>query len=82
MSLVTPVMGEVGRYRVASRTHPDQTHLVDIVEGQCGCASYVCKRRERELATGLPYRCYHLKAARQFALECYIEEMRNHLAAQ
>ncbi len=80
MKGVHPVLGEVGRYRVQSRSNASENHLVCIVDNQCGCADYVCRRVAHERLTGMPYRCVHLKLARHFALESYIQTMREHLA--
>ena len=73
---VYPVMGEVGRYRVQSSSHKDQTHLCDILEDSCGCADWTCKHRTHTEKTGLPYHCKHLKAARSFFLDDILESIK------
>lgn len=73
---VYPVIGEVGRYRVESESVPGQSHLCDILESSCGCAAWTCKHREHEASTGSPLLCKHLKAARAYAFDDYLEVMR------
>lgn len=73
---VEPVIHEVGRYYVQSETHADQRHLCDILESSCGCAAWTCRQRKHKAATGKPYLCKHLKAARLYAFNDYLEVMR------
>ena len=82
MSLVTPIPFEVGRYRVRSASNPEQDHLVDLLSGECGCASYTCRQRAHKAKWGVPYRCRHILAAREYCLEQFIETMRQHVLSQ
>lgn len=76
---ITHIMGEPGRLWVASDTNPEQTHLVDILENQCGCPDYVCRRRQWEQAhPDKKYRCKHLIAAREFFLDEVLESIRQY----
>ena len=75
---VYPIIGEVGRYQVESESVPGQTHLVDILEGACGCAAWTCNHRKHQAATGKPLRCKHILAAREYALNDFIEVMKEH----
>ena len=79
MSIVIPVQGEVGRYRV---TFNVTQHLCDILTNERGCADWVCRQRAHKEKTGLPMMCKHIRAAREFALNDYIEVMRSHLPKQ
>jgi hypothetical protein len=72
---VRPISFEVGRYFVESTTTGGE-HLCDVLEDTCGCADWTCKHRKHTAATSTPYRCKHLKAAREYALNDYIEVMR------
>ena len=78
MSLVVPVQGEVGRYMVRSASNPEQDHLVDLLEdgGSCGCASWVCRQRAHKAKWGVPLRCRHIIAAREYCLDSYLETVR------
>ena len=73
---VEPIIGEVGRYWVGSETIPGARHLVDILDSQCGCGDYVCRRAALQKETGKQYFCKHLIAARTYAFEDYLEVMR------
>ena len=73
---VRPIVGECGRYLVQSRTNPEQEHLVDLLEGFCGCADYTCRRRVYEENTGKPFRCSHIREAREFFLNEILERLR------
>lgn len=78
----TPIPGEIGRYRVESRSKKDcDEHTVDILEDACGCRDWICNHAS-ERREGRTYRCAHLKAARECALESYIETMREFVSAQ
>ena len=81
MSIVIPIHMEPGRYYVQSSATSTR-HLCDILSDECGCADWVCRQRAHREKTGLPYHCKHLKAAREFALNDYIEVMRSHLPKQ
>lgn len=74
---VEPVMGEVGRYWVESES-TEGRHLVDLLSGECGCASWVCRQRAYKAKWGVPLRCKHIIAAREYALDDYLEIMREH----
>lgn len=63
MTTVRPILGEVMRYMVGSSSNPDAEHLVDLLENQCGCPDYVCRRREYEQRTKEEYECRHIRAA-------------------
>ena len=70
---VRPILNEVGRYAVESRSKTDTPeHLCDILSDECGCRDWVCNHREK----GPHYRCAHLKAARAYAFEDYLSVMR------
>jgi hypothetical protein len=72
---VTPIAGEIGRYMCQS-TPTSQEHLVDILEDACGCAAFTMNHRRYKQTHNTPFRCKHLLGARQYALEHYIEVMR------
>ena len=74
---IEPVVGEVCRFFVQSGSNPDGRHLVDLLEGQCGCADYVCRRRAYEAKTGSPYKCRHLRATREFFLDQILSAIKN-----
>lgn len=79
---VEPVMGEPLRFWVESESSPGTRHLVDLLEGACGCASYVCNRRAYAATHGRQWRCKHIIAARESALNNYIETVREHVLAR
>jgi len=71
---VKPIVGEIGRYHVASRSS-HKAHLVDINEngfyGQCDCEAFTFNYAPK-LRNGIPtdssLQCYHIKQAnRHFA---------------
>ncbi len=74
---IEPVVGEVCRFFCQSGSAPENRHLVDLLENQCGCASYVCRRRAFERATGSPYRCKHIRAVREFFLDEILSTIKN-----
>ena len=76
---VEPVMAEVGRYWVESRTTPGQRHLADILENQCGCPDYVCRRGKHRARWGEDYRCAHIRAAREYCLNNFLETVREEM---
>lgn len=82
MSYVTPVMGEIGRYHCQSDTNPNQSHLCDIIDNECGCADFVCRQRKYREKTNRPYLCKHLRAARTYCLEFTINTMRGSRLSQ
>lgn len=73
---VRPVLGEVGRYWVGSETNEHARHLCDIIENQCGCPDYVCRRAAYQREFKRPYRCKHLLAAREYCLDDFIDVMK------
>lgn len=75
---VQAVVGEVGRFWVSSETHDDQRHLVDLLEGECGCASFVCNNRRYRQQYGHNFRCKHIKAARENFMDDILESLREH----
>lgn len=79
---VSPIIGEIGRYYCESESSPGVRHVCDIIENQCGCGDYVCRRGAHEASTGKPYRCKHINAAREYALNDYIEVMREHVLSK
>lgn len=78
---VTHIMGEPLRFWVSSESG-STPHLVDIGEDACGCADWTCKHRKWQRETGKPYRCKHLKAAREAFLDDVIEAMKVHHLSQ
>lgn len=72
---VRPLIGEVGRYFVESESTGGE-HLCDILENCCGCAAWTCNHRKHKAETGKPLLCKHLKAARRYAFNDYLEVMR------
>jgi len=60
---VTAIPGEVFRYHVQSKSNPNQTHMVDLIEGQCSCVSWTCRQKKYREIYGKPFECCHLKAA-------------------
>jgi hypothetical protein len=74
---VTPIHGEVGRYRVESRSKKDAPeHTCDILNSECGCRGWICNHASHVRLTDQPYLCAHLKAAREYAFNDYLEVMR------
>jgi hypothetical protein len=74
---VTPILGEVGRYRVESRSKADTPeHTCDILSSECGCRSWVCNHASHLRRHGHPYLCAHLLTAREYAFNEYLEVMR------
>lgn len=74
---VTPIMGELGRYRVESRSKADvPEHTCDILNNECGCRGWICNHAQFKKDHGKPYLCAHLKAARIYAFNDYLEIMR------
>ncbi len=74
---IEPVVGEVCRFWCGSASNPEGKHLVDLLEHECGCASWVCRRRAYEQATGTPYSCKHLRATREFFLDQILSAIKN-----
>ncbi len=70
------IMGEPGRFWVSSQSNPNAEHLTDILDNQCGCPDYVCRRRRWEQEHGGKYRCVHLRAAREQFLNEIIERLK------
>lgn len=80
---VRPIQGEIGRYRVESRSKREAPeHTVDILEDECSCRTWVCRHRAYREQMGKPYRCAHIVAAREAALEAYIEVMKEHVLSK
>ena len=58
---VQPIIGEPLRYRVPSRTHGNEAHIVDLSEntpnGSCSCTDYTARRlpKFRETGVSRPY---------------------------
>lgn len=76
MNNVTPVIGSIGMYYVDSASSHGVRHLVDLLECACGCADWTCRQREYRHTTGKPYRCRHILAAREYALDDLLEVMK------
>ena len=76
---ITAVVGEAGRYLVDSDSNPDQRHLVDLLEHECGCASWVYRNRKYKEAYGHNFTCRHIAAARQHFCDEVLEAMREHV---
>jgi hypothetical protein len=76
---ITPIQGEIFRYWCQSSSNPEAMHLVDLVEGACGCADYTCRARKHKEATGKPYRCRHITLVREHALNEIIKHVREQL---
>jgi hypothetical protein len=74
---ITAIVGEACRYYVDSESG-DGIHLVDLLEGACGCASYTCNHRRYERETGNRFRCKHLRAVREAFLDDVIDAMKEH----
>ena len=79
---VEPQTGSIGMYWVESNSVPGQRHLVDLLSGECGCASYTCRQRAHKAKWGVPYRCKHVTAAREYCIEQFLETVRDHLLAK
>lgn len=79
---VEPINGEVMRFYVTSESNPEQRHLVDWLVPACGCASWTCRHRKHEQATGTPYLCKHLIAAREWSWAEMIETIKEQTLAQ
>lgn len=80
VSQVAVIPGEPTSFRVSSKSHPGQHHMVDIAahhgNGKCSCIRWdtVCWPRIRDtghLPPGL--RCRHLKASREMAMNLTIK---------
>ena len=68
---VEPIMGETLGFWVQSNSNPEMRHRVDLGEGACGCASFVCNRAKWAATYGVQFRCRHIDAAREyFTNEC------------
>jgi hypothetical protein len=63
MTSIRPIQGECMRYFVGSASNPDQQHLVDLLENECGCPDWTCRHGEYERRTGKEYSCRHIKEA-------------------
>ena len=62
---------------VTSATNPDMRHKVELYShgwGECGCAAYTCNHRKHELTHATPYRCKHIRAARDYFTDACIEK--------
>ena len=75
---ITPIHGEVMRYWCQSASNPEQMHLVDLIEGACGCADWTCRSSNWKRATGKDYRCRHIKAVREHALNEILKHISEH----
>lgn len=69
---VSPVPGEVLRYRVKSRSRPWRLHLVDLSEfkgnGQCTCEHFEIRCMPKLIAGASPdpiLECYHIRQAKR-----------------
>lgn len=79
---VESIMGETGRFRVQSKSHPQRPHMVDLLDrtpiGSCSCLDYTTRRwpaYKLSLITSDAYRCKHIKAAREHFMNLILEEM-------
>ena len=71
---VIPIKGEPTRFYVQSATNPDREYLVDIDAydciGQCACPNFTfnLNKHLRHGRRGNQFRCKHIEAARDYAL--------------
>jgi len=72
----TPIMGEALCYLVQSESRPSEHYRVDLIEDECGCRDWVCRHRQHYEKTGTDYRCKHIKALREIALDDIIDHIR------
>lgn len=79
---VEPQTGSIGMYWVESATNPDQRHVVDFIENQCGCAAWVCRQRAHRAKWGEDYKCRHIIAVEQYNLSELRETMKQHILSQ
>lgn len=70
------IMGEALCYLVESESNPGESYRVDLVEDECGCRDWVCRHRAYKTETGKTYRCKHIRALREIALNDIIEHIR------
>lgn len=75
---VQAVVGEIARFRVSSESAHDQSHLVDLLEHECGCASWVCNNRRYRQQYGHNFTCKHIKVARESFMDDILESLREH----
>ena len=75
---IRSIVGEVGRFWVESESNPDGEHLVDLLEHECGCASFTCRNREYREKFGHNFTCKHIQAAREAFLNDILESLREY----
>ena len=79
---VTDVVGEAGRFWVQSDSNPEQRHLVDLLEHECGCPSFTCRNRAYKEKYGHNMTCKHIDAARNHFTDEVLEAMREHILSK
>ena len=72
------IMGEPGRMFVRSASNPEQEHLVDLLEHECGCASWTCRNRKYREQYGHNFTCRHIREAREAFLDEVLDGIREH----
>lgn len=85
---VSPILGEVLRYRVTSDSNPKHSYICDLSENQ-GSGACFCKdfqtRRGPAIKAGMPpfsreVSCKHLIAARTYFCHTTLKEMARRIA--
>ena len=76
------IFGEPLCYLVESESHPGEHYKVDLVEDECGCRDWVCRHRQYRESTSRPYRCKHIKALREIAIDEIIEHIKEQSLAK
>ena len=73
---VRHIVGECGRFWVTSEANPDQEHLVDLLDHECGCPSFTCRNRKYREQYGHNFTCKHIRVARELFLNEILESLR------
>jgi hypothetical protein len=73
---IRPIAGERFRYFVQSAPGKVE-HLVDLLDHECGCADWTCRQRKWREEHKSGYTCKHIRIAREYELNQYLERERN-----
>lgn len=76
MTTVTPILGRMLCFRVASRTQPGIEYEVDWIQHYCACPSFHKTSASHLAKTGEPLVCWHMEQAEKVGWRNYVETAR------
>lgn len=84
MTSVVPVQGRPLVFHVQSRTEPNTFWFVDwtATPPLCTCHDFFKRGKQKAEASGEPYLCYHLLAAKDEGWRNYVETVKEITLAQ